>query len=308
MGCSNTKVLHAEAVAKEALEAKRIAEIDAQEKANYIEIIDGHMKSMDEQLNILKRDKADLEKSFNEKKLESIAKSQLLDKFIQEKALKDAEENKRKKIELLKIYKKIAEEKVVLDLKIALNNISTLISSQSKSSESEVKVIVRKKKIKRRHHKKREIEKHTEEEIEPVNIDRSKYGKYHQTYSEENVSSDTKKLFVPETQHFHKKYKCWNGSWADDYSSEDDGKSPDEILASYESAYVWSENDSYAYNDRMLPSQNDNSQNLPLDLKIRIKPDIVWSSSLKRYVAPDYSPNEIEINDSLKRKNAIVSS
>ena len=86
---------------------------------------------------------------------------------------------------------------------------------------------------------------------------------------QELMSNNTKK-------HYHRKIRCWTGSCVDDYSSDEDGKSPEDLLAFYGTTPgLWQEtiNDGHS------------STHIDEDPIYQSKTDIFWSSSLKRYIS-----------------------
>ena len=110
----------------------------------------------------------------------------------------------------------------------------------------------------RRHHRKKphDYGYKAPPKLEPILVDTSLHSIYHKTYSAENtiefnVSRTDMHESVP--RHFHRKYKCWNGSCADDYSSDEDGQSPEELLARYpRSEYIFL--DEVEYSNSLWPA------------------------------------------------------
>ena len=154
------------------------------------------------------------------------------------------------------------------------------------------------KSLTRRHH--RSVGPYYEEpEMQVIDVDYSKREVYHSTFSYNSVESSASSsklhsriniLSSPE-RHFHHDSKCWSGSWADDYSSDDDDRlSPVDVLPTYAAPDV-------------LPSGHQRNANIiehispttqSVTVLTHLNPDIVWSNIEKRYVVPDYSPNVVE--------------
>jgi len=113
--------------------------------------------------------------------------------------------------------------------------------------------------------------------FEPVDIDVSKRDEYHSVYSPDKDVRTPQELMSNNTKkHYHRKIRCWTGSCVDDYSSDEDGKSPEDLLAFYGTTPgLWQEtiNDGHS------------STHIDEDPIYQSKTDIFWSSSLKRYIS-----------------------
>jgi hypothetical protein len=142
---------------------------------------------------------------------------------------------------------------------------------------------------KRHHRSKKDVQKepvenepevNLVENVEPIDIDVSKREVFHTIYTPGQDRRTPQDLLSGNsmTLHFHRKIKCWTGSCIDDYSSDEEGQSPEDKLASYGLPAIFQDDgDSVILNNSNTPQ--------------KLKPDIVWSSSLKRYVVTIDSDN-----------------
>lgn len=128
------------------------------------------------------------------------------------------------------------------------------------------------------------------ENIEPIDIDVSKREVYHTIYTPGQDRRSPQELTSGNAMalHYHRKIKCWTGSCVDDYSSDEEDQSPENKLASYGLPGIFQD-------DSIISNNTDTPQ--------EFKPDIVWSSSLKRYVTVTDSDINLSFEQEYKDVN-----